>query len=564
MSTVGISFGSPTSGSGFDVSTTVSQIMANMENVETPWKTKLSSLESQGSAISNLGTLLSAVSNDLSELTDVTGIMSEKTGSSSDTSIVELSSATTSAQAGTHTVVVKNMATASSGYLTAVTNSSDTISGSMTIQVGTAAAQTISVDSNSNTLSTLASAINNANLGVTANVLTDTSGSRLSLVSATSGSNGDLTVTSTITDTSNSNASLSYTTSATGKDASLTVDGIDLTSASNTISNMIPGVTFQILSSSSTDTAGDYNATSVVIGNNSTGVESALNSFVNDYNSLISAMNVQEGNDASGNAEPLYGSPTLSLLQQQLTSGLSAANASGYLTAVSASSTLSGSIVVQVGTATAHTISITSSNNTLAKLASSINSANLGVTASVSAKTTGSYLELTSGTDGSAGALKVTSSLTSTSGSTSTSMSYTSSSDITTLSSLGITTSSSSDGTLSLDLTTLNSVLNSDYSSVSGFFQNIGSWGSDFSTTISNVGTSSTSGIMALELTSISTSESSLNAQISREESIISSERTRITKELTSANEVLQAIPTQLSEVNEIYSAITGYNQSSS
>lgn len=561
---IGVSFGSPTSGAGFDVSSTVSQIMANMENIETPWKTKLSSLESQGSVISNLGSLLSAVSNDISDLTDVTGIMSEKTGSSSDTSVVELSSATTSAQAGTHTVIVKNMATTSSGYLTAITDSSDTISGALTIQVGTAAAQTITVDSNSNTLSTLASAINNANLGVTANVLTDTSGSRLSLISGTSGSSGDLTVTSTLTDTTNSSASLSYTTSATGSNASLTVDGIDLTSSSNTISNMIPGVTFQILTTSSTDSSSNYATTQVVIGNNSTGVESALNSFVNDYNSLISAMNTQEGNDASGNAEPLFGSPTLSLLQQQLSSGLTTGNPNGYLTGISSSATLSGSIVVKVGTATAHTISITSSNNTLAKLASSINSASLGVTAAVTTKNSTSYLELTSSTSGSTGALTVSSNLTATSGTTTTSMTYNNSSDITTLTSLGITVSSSSDGTLSLDLTTLNSVLNSDYSSVMGFFQNIGSWGSDFTTTISNVGTSSTSGILALELTSISTSESSLHAQISREESLISAERTRVTTELNSANEVLQAIPSQLSEVNEIYSAISGYNQSSS
>lgn len=561
---IGISFGSPTSGAGFDVSTTVSQIMANMQNVETPWKTKLSSLESQSSVISNLGTLLSAVSNDISELTDVTGIMSDKTGSSSDTSIVELSSATTSAQAGTHTIVVKNMATSSSGYLTAITNSADTLSGSLTIQVGTATAQTITVDSNSNTLSTLATAINNANLGVTANVLTDSSGSRLSLVSGTSGAGGNITVTSTLTDASNSSSSLSYTTSATGKDASLTVDGIDLTSSTNTISNMIPGITFQILATSSKDSAGDYNATSVVIGNNTTGVESALNSFVNDYNSLVSAMNTQEGNDASGNAEPLFGSPTLSLLQQQLSTGLNKTNASGYLTPVSASSTLSGSIVVQVGTATAHTISITSSNNTLAKLATSINSSNLGVTAAVSTMSTGSYLELTSSTSGSSGALKISSSLTATSGSTTTAMTYTNSSDITTLSSLGITVSASSDGTLSLNLATLNSALNSDYSSVMGFFQNIGSWGSEFSSTISNVGTSSTSGVLALELSSISTSESSLHAQISREESLISAEQVRVTKQLTSANQVLQAIPQQLSEVNEIYSAISGYNQSSS
>ena len=69
MGTVGLSFGSPTSGAGFDVSTTVSSIVANLEKVETPWKTQLSTLQSQDTAISSLGTLLSSLSTDVNALT---------------------------------------------------------------------------------------------------------------------------------------------------------------------------------------------------------------------------------------------------------------------------------------------------------------------------------------------------------------------------------------------------------------------------------------------------------------------------------------------------------------
>jgi len=54
-----------------------------------------------------------------------------------------------------------------------------------------------------------------------------------------------------------------------------------------------------------------------------------------------------------------------------------------------------------------------------------------------------------------------------------------------------------------------------------------------------------------------------LHANISREDALISSESKSIYAELTSANEVLQGIPYQLSSVNELYSAITGYNTSS-
>ena len=118
MGTVGLSFGSPTSGAGFDVSATVSAIMANLQNVETPWKTQLTSLQGEDTVLSNLGTLLSNLSNDVNQLTDFTGVMAQKTGSSSDTNVLQLTAATSGATAGTHTVEVKNLASTSSGYLT--------------------------------------------------------------------------------------------------------------------------------------------------------------------------------------------------------------------------------------------------------------------------------------------------------------------------------------------------------------------------------------------------------------------------------------------------------------
>jgi flagellar hook-associated protein 2 len=674
MSTVGISFGSPTSGSGFDVSATVSSIVSNLQNVETPWKTQLTSLQSQDTAISSLGTLYSNLSNAMSSLTDLTGIMAEKTGSSSNTNVLELTSASSSAVAGTHTVVVTSLAKTSSGYLTAITKSSDTLSGSISIAVGSGTAQTVTLDSTDNTLSGLASAINSAGIGVTASVLTDSSGSRLSLVSGTSGANGNLTVTSSITDTTNSNAALSYKSSATGADAALTVDGIDLTSSSNTVADLIPGVTFQLLSDAPSTQV------QVVIGNDNSDVESVIAIVVNDYNSLISAINTQEGNDSSGNAEPLYGSPTLSLLQQQLLGSMNMQNPNGYLDAITnasdtlsgsisiqvsggfrldtvttagtdattgtdgtadtdataststlasiatASDTLSGSISIQVGSGTAQTVSVpsttntlaglaqaindidgigvkaevvttstgsqlvltsettgtagsltvtssikdtssqtvsvptTSGNNTLAGLASAINSASIGVTASVKTSSTGSQLVLTSGTSGSSGALKVTSAIVDTTNNDTT-LKYTNSSDINSLSSLGI--SLNNDGTISLSVASLNSVLNSDYSSVLGFFQNSNSWGQSFSTMLTNAGTSSSKGILKLAQNSNSSIESTLNADISREEVLISSESKSLTAVLISANEILQEIPMQLSEVNMLYSAITGYNQSS-
>jgi flagellar hook-associated protein 2 len=793
MGTVGLSFGSPTSGAGFNVSSTVAEIVGNLQNVETPWKTQLTSLESQDSVISNLGTLFSNLSNDMSSLTDFQGVLAQKEGSSSDTSVIELTAASASATAGTHSVVVNQLAQTSSGYLDPITNASDALSGSMTIQLGNGttktiaigaatnppAANTIYTGSGKNTLADVVSAINSANLGVTANMLADSSGSRLSLVSGTSGAAGQLTITSALTDPDNVTATnktgtLGYNVGVTGQDASLTIDGVPLTSSSNTVTNLIPGVTFQLLAPSPAESGNTFEPVQVVIANDNSGVESTVNQFVTDYNSLISAVNTQEGNTSSGDPEPLFGSPTLSLLQQQLLGGLNQESPDGYLDSVSSApgvtlsgsvsislaggiplyysgvagtaavtssgslaaienigDTLSGSISIQVGNGTATTVNVgdsstpdtlaglkdaindanlgvnaaivtntdgssslsitsgtstsagtltvhstiadispqtiqvpaSSGDNTLAGLASAINASHSGVTAAVVTASGQSTLTLTSQTEGPSGALTIASALTSstptpvkysettpytsttpdigtlgelagandalsgsltiqvgngttqtitlnssnntlngligaingltgvsaaldqagtgvtiTSGTnssdgeltvtsniadttspTATALNYNTSTDINSLSSLGI--SVNNDGSITFDADSLDSVLNTDYSSVAGFFQNANSWGQTFNDMLTGAGTSTSTGILSLVSSSNSTVESTLNADISREQSQISAEQASLTTELNTANQILQQLPTELAGMNELYSAITGYGQ---
>jgi flagellar hook-associated protein 2 len=563
MGTVGLSFGSPTSGTGFDVTATVSSIVANLENVETPWKTQLSTLQSQDTVISNLGTLLSSLSNDVSALTDFTGVLAQKTGSSSDTNVVELTAATSAATAGSHTVIVNSLAKTSSGYLAEVPSASDKLTGAITLQVGNGTTHTITLPSGGGTLASLASAINSSGAGISAGILTDSTGSRLSLVSASSGGAGNITVTSnSVADTSSGNAPLSYKSTVTGIDASLNIDGVDLTSASNTATNLIPGVTFQILSPTSKDSNGDPVPIQVIIANDNSGVESAVNTMVTDYNSLINAINAQTGNDSSGKAEPLFGSPTLSLLQQQLLSSINKPNPSGYLDAIkNASDTLSGTISIQVGSQTAHQIDMsTLSDQTLPGLANAINAANIGATASVVTQNGLSTLTLLSGTAGSAGALTVTSNIIDTANAN-TALNYTQSSDIPGLTGLGI--SMNNDGTISLDASSLDATLNSDFSSVVGFFQNANSWGTTVANVLNHAGTSSSTGILKLAQKANSTMESNLNADIAREETLISAQQKNLTAELNKANEILQALPSQLSSVDMLYSAITGYNKKS-
>src|SRR5580704_6771043 len=307
MGTVGLSFGSATSGQGFDVASTVTQIQASEQAIETPWKSQLTALQAQDTVLSTLGSDLATLTTSLQALTDFDGVFSEKQGSSSNPDLLNLASASVTASAGSHTIVINSLAQTSSEVSGAVTDSNDTLSGSLTIQ-----GHSFNVDSadNDTTLASLASAINSAGIGVNANVITDSSGSRLSLVSGTSGAAGQLSVSGSLSGVSS--GPISFSSSQEGQDASLTVDGVAITSSSNTVSNAIPGVTFQLLGSS------PGTPIHVEIANDDTDIGTAMSSFVTAYNAVINDINGQEKNDSSGNAEPLFGSPTLALIQSQI------------------------------------------------------------------------------------------------------------------------------------------------------------------------------------------------------------------------------------------------------
>ena len=132
-------------------------------------------------------------------------------------------------------------------------------------------------------------------MGVSASVVTDTTGSRLSLVSRTSGAAGEITLSASLTDDASSTA-IGFQQGMQGKDASLNVDGLDTTSASNTVTGLIPGVTFQILSVSSNPNV----PVQVQITNDNSSIEQAFGNFVTAYNAVVDDVKTQEGKDSSG------------------------------------------------------------------------------------------------------------------------------------------------------------------------------------------------------------------------------------------------------------------------
>jgi flagellar hook-associated protein 2 len=570
MATVGLSFGNPTGGTGFDVSTTVSEIMTSYQAVETPWDTQLATLSTQDAAFSTIGSDLSNLSSVMSALTDFQGILASKEGSSSNTNILALTGASTEAEAGSYAVTVTQLAQSDSWSTQAITPTDTLAAGSFTIAVGSGAAQTVNVTSGE-TLSGLASSINSAGIGVTAEVLTNNTGdSYLSLVSQTSGSGGTLKIVGSPTDQSSNNTALTFTNVEKGQDAIVQVDGNTVDSASNTVTTAIPGVTFQLLDTTGTEAA-PGTPVQVEIANDTADVASAMDSFVSAYNAVVDALNTQEGDDAAGNPEPLFGNSNIALLQEQLGNAANMTENSIWsssATPIAATDQLAaGTLSIQVGSGTATQITV-NAGQTLSDVANTINTMNppngIGVTASVITTSTGSYLSIESGTTGTAGDLTVTGSL-SDNTNPGTTVSFTNSnsgSSTNSFAALGL--SVNDDGTLTLDADTLSNVLNEDYQSVVNFFQDTSSVGMTFSNVIASLGSSSSTGVITGALSQDSQQESALNTDISNENVIISSEQAQLTTELELANETLQAIPSQVDEVNELYSAITGYGETQS
>jgi flagellar hook-associated protein 2 len=262
---------------GIDVTSAVDAILYADRAPERGWQTQQTTLNSQAAALEQLESEASSLSDALGVLSATGRTLSATTATSSNSNVVTATAAD-GTTAGTHSIVVNSLASTGSWYSAAQTSSSAALTaGSFDISVGGAAATTINVTSGE-TLTQVAAAINSQSLGVTASIVTDSSGARLSLVSTTSGSAGDFTVAN--------DTSVAFSRANTGANASLTVDGVPISSASNTVSGVLDGVVLTLTGTSTT-------AASLTVAPDTTSITSAINDFVTAYNTLIADVNSQ-------------------------------------------------------------------------------------------------------------------------------------------------------------------------------------------------------------------------------------------------------------------------------
>ena len=332
--------------SGIDVASTVSALMQLQEQPLVQMQSEQSAVQLQISTLGTIASQLSQMQTAAQSLTDVFGALSQKTVTSSDPTIATATAQDT-AVAGTHSVVVSQLATTSSSYSDPIADPTSLAGTTLTIAYGDANNPTktdsIALPSTVKTLQDVADAINSSaqNTGVTASVQNDAKGQRLVLVSKASGAAGNLTATGTV----------NFNQGVEGLDATGTVDGVPFDSASNTLTGVITGVSLQ-LESDAPDTT-----VQIGISPDTTTAATALTTFVTDYNAVMQSINAQFTPDSSGNLGPLESDAALRTLQSQMLelAGDSASGAGQYVNLQSLGVEMQDDGTLQLNTTTLQT-----------------------------------------------------------------------------------------------------------------------------------------------------------------------------------------------------------------
>jgi flagellar hook-associated protein 2 len=200
------------SGQGINVSSVVSQIISEQSGQLSVWQGQQTTLATQEGLLEGEENNLTSLQTAVAALADPTGALAAQAATSSDTSVLTASAGITAVTA-THSVVVNNLATTGTLYTDPVAagpNASILANGETTgdiqLQVGGSGNTPFDIpitQGSNDTLTTLAAYINTQstanNWGVTASVVSDTSGSRLALFSQSSGTAGALAITANTT-----------------------------------------------------------------------------------------------------------------------------------------------------------------------------------------------------------------------------------------------------------------------------------------------------------------------------------------------------------------------------
>lgn len=307
-------------GSGLDVNSIISQLMLiekqPLNTLAKEQSTVNAQISSYGKIQGNLATL-----RDKAAAFNTATLWGDTTTTLSDATVATVTAISgKSGVTGSHTLQVNALATGQTVSSSVMASSTAELSeGTLTIELGKwtggtpatgftaksgASPVTVSIGAGETSLSKIRDKINAAGAGVTASIVSDAAGARLSIRSAATGEENAFRITATET-ADDGNAATGLTAlgySATGSspmtrnqtagNAQALVDGIAISSATNTLDQVVEGLSIKL--NKVTTSAVDM----TVVANHDD-VKTAIKDFVSAYNTLNGSISYETKYDAT-------------------------------------------------------------------------------------------------------------------------------------------------------------------------------------------------------------------------------------------------------------------------
>ncbi|MEG3115929.1 flagellar filament capping protein FliD [Salinicola sp. 4072] len=336
-------------GSGLDLSGLLDDLESAEQEKLTPIVSQQQSYKTKLSAFGTLESSLTALRDAATKLSDPETFTAVKNSMTGD---AVTASTTGDAVAGRYQVSVSQLAQSQSvvskGYGLEV---SLEMSGTLTFSVGEDSFNVEVADGD--TLADLRDAINAKKGGVSATIINDGTASRLVLSSTETGTDSVMSVksaadgdaldqafgftTAVSTDEATGEKTTTFTAASGGtmeeavksQNAELTVNGIDITSQSNTVEDALQGVTFNLTSTTES-------AETLSVSKDTASMTKAVKAFVDAYNSFQStADNLTSYDSESDTAGTLLGNSTMRSIESRLRSVLSYSDSEGAFSMLS-------------------------------------------------------------------------------------------------------------------------------------------------------------------------------------------------------------------------------------
>lgn len=302
-------------GSGLDTATMLEQLKYSEQKRLLPYTNMQNSYEAKISAWGQISGSLDALNKSLKPLTgdafNAVNVSSNKAFTAT---------AKSGALADSHNVTVSQLATAHKVKTGPVPDpntrqgaeSTPGNSRTMVITQEDGSEMRVELKDDETSLNQIAKAINKEDGDVQASVQRTDEGHQLVLTSKTTGTDGKMSVrvegdpeldAFLHLEDGQENQAGGMTTVAAAQDAKLTVDGSNYTRSSNSIDDILTGVTFELKEVSETDAAGNLKPETLSLTPDMSQYKTSIQSFVDDYNALInqtSAASKFVPSDASG------------------------------------------------------------------------------------------------------------------------------------------------------------------------------------------------------------------------------------------------------------------------